>query len=392
MSEDQSREVTTTGPSGVAPRPAMGVGQHLFEARRALGAGAAQGAIAVESERAIAEAQAAMVVAQRFPRDEDAAYAKAMQAAKRPSLAGQGLYSYKRGGQAVEGLSIRAAEELARLWGNFTYGMLELSQHAGSSEYQAFAHDLESNVRTIQNFTVNHIRDTSSGSKQLTDQRDIYETGANMGARRMRARILALLPSWLVDDFEQEVRRTRARKDAETPLADLIRQMAAYALGIGVTTEMLEARLGHKLDSTQPAEIQTLRGVFTAIKDNQTTIADEFPTNPAGAKDAPVVEGAKPEPKTAARKPAEKPKETPKTPPADTAQSAAPSGETQPSGQAPVPAETERAGDATTVTATETAQEPAQEPAQAAAATTPAAEAAAQASGAAEGPRDGDMF
>lgn len=390
-----SQDLTTTGgreaaDSATTGRPPMD--GPMFEGRRALGPGAAQGIIAVESERAIAEAQAAMVVAQRFPRDENAAYAKAMDAAKRPSLAAQALYSYKRGSEAVEGLSIRAAEELARIWGNFTYGMLELNQHAGSSEYQAFAHDLESNVRTVQNFTVNHIRDTRQGAKQLTDQRDIYETGANMGARRMRARILALLPSWLVDDFEQAIRKTRQEKDSKTPLPDLIRQMAAYAQGIGVSTAMLEARLGHKLEVTQLAEIQMLRGVFTALKDSQTTIADEFATN---AEDAgkPLVDGAKPEPKADGKKPAaqgqaaqppqgdaakDPPKadpakaEAPKDPPkAEAPKADAPKEEAKPVGDAEIPA---------------------QESQEAAEATTPAANSAAPAGDAAAGPGEGDMF
>lgn len=382
MTTTDGREATET----TGGRPPME--GPMFEGRRQLGPGAAQGAIAVESERAIAEAQAAMVVAQRFPRDENGAYAKAMDAAKRQSLAAQALYSYKRGGEAVEGLSIRAAEELARIWGNFVYGMLELNQHQGVSEYQAFAHDLESNVRTIQNFTVNHIRDTRQGAKQLTDQRDIYETGANMGARRMRARILALLPSWLVDDFEQAIRKTRQEKDAKTPLPDLIRQMAAYAQGIGVSTAMLEARLGHKLEVTQLAEIQMLRGVFTALKDSQTTIADEFATN---ADDAgkPLVDGAKPEPKADGKKPAapaqpaqgDAAKEAPKTEPP---KADPPKAETKDQAKVDPPkAETKPVGDA---------EIPAQDGQEGSGATTPAAESVAPAGGAAAGPAEGDMF
>lgn len=34
----------------------------------------------------------------------------------------------------------------------------------------------------------------------LTSQRDIYENNANMATRRLRSRILAILPSWFVED------------------------------------------------------------------------------------------------------------------------------------------------------------------------------------------------
>lgn len=324
----ESRDLTPAGGREVTERPAMA--GPMFEGRRSLGPGAAIGAISVESERAIAEAQAAMIVAQSRPRHEMGAYAKIQEVCKLPSFAAQALYSYKRGGSTITGPSIRMAEELARCWGNFQYGMLELSQHDGSSEYQAFAHDLETNVRTYQNFTVNHIRDSGSGSKQLTDQRDIYEIGANNGARRMRARILALLPAWYVDDAVQAVEKTRAERDKDRPISEIIRGLAAYAQGMGVTTAMLEARLGHPLEQTQPAEIQTLRGVFTAIKDQQTTIADEFPTN-AGAAGDPIVKAADPDKKpttTKAKPPETKPAE--EKPKEEAKQQAAPPAEEKP--------------------------------------------------------------
>jgi hypothetical protein len=46
-----------------------------------------QGTVAVEASRAIAEAQGKLVIAKRFPRDEVAAYAKAMRACQRRSMA-----------------------------------------------------------------------------------------------------------------------------------------------------------------------------------------------------------------------------------------------------------------------------------------------------------------
>ena len=46
-----------------------------------------QGTVAIEASRAIAEAQGKLVIAKRFPRDEVAAYAKAMQACQRPTMA-----------------------------------------------------------------------------------------------------------------------------------------------------------------------------------------------------------------------------------------------------------------------------------------------------------------
>lgn len=390
-----ANDLTTTGgdPRDIADaRPAMAPA-HMFQNRRDLGPGAAQGAIAVESERAIAEAQAGMIVAQRFPRDENDCYARMMQACERLSFAQQAFYSYSRGGQTIEGPSIRMAEELARCWRNFDYGMLELSQHDGASEYQAFAYDKESNVRSYQNFTVNHVRDTKQGNKALTDQRDIYEVGANNGARRMRARILALLPAWYVDDAVQACKKTLAKKVADTPLADQIRGMAAYALGIGVTADMLEARLGHPLAQTQPAEIQTMRGVFTALKEGVTTIAEEFATGAGDAGKALVGEAA-PDPKTPPKGKAAAQDKPANDKPAEQQQKPAQEKPTEPQQQQDKPAGGDQQQGGGAAPAAEAQEKPAEAPKAAAATEAPAqtAQAAGDAPPAGDGPKEGDMF
>ena len=118
-----------------------------------------QGTVAIEASRAIAEAQGKLVIAKRFPRNEVEAYAKAMEACQRPSMAMKAFYSFPRGGQTVEGPTIRFAEELARCWGNIDYGIKELSQDDGKSEMQAYAWDLETNAQSVQNFTNPHKRE-----------------------------------------------------------------------------------------------------------------------------------------------------------------------------------------------------------------------------------------
>src|ERR1700679_1432706 len=68
------------------------------------------GAVAVESQRAIAEVQGRMGVAKRFPRAASGAYSAAMNACRRIGLAECAIYTYNKGGK-VEGPSIRLAEE-----------------------------------------------------------------------------------------------------------------------------------------------------------------------------------------------------------------------------------------------------------------------------------------
>ena len=244
------------------------------------------GTVAIESERAIAEAQGKLVIAKRFPRDEAVAFAKAMDSCRRPSLAGSAIYKFPRAGQSVSGPSIRLAEELARTWGNIDYGIRELSRRHGESEMEAYAWDLETNTMSSQKFTVRHIRDTKGGGKDLTDERDIYEMTANQGSRRLRARILAILPPDLVDASVEECRKTMAGHNAQ-PFADQVRGMTQAFVKFGVSADMIANRLGHPLDELTPDEMADLREIFASIKDGVAKVGEFFGAGAGTTTDAP---------------------------------------------------------------------------------------------------------
>lgn len=247
------------------------------------------GAVAIESERAVAEAQGRLLIAKRFPRDEAAAFARAMEACRRPSLAEVANYRFPRGGQSVEGPSIRLAEELARCWGNIAYGMRELSRRDGESEMEAYAWDQQTNVLSTQTFTVRHLRDKRGGGEKLKDERDIYEVTANMGSRRLRARILAVLPPDLVDAAVEECRRTVKDGGGQKPLADRVRGMTQAFVKLGITADMIAARLGRPLDTITPDDLAEYLGIFQSIRDGASNINEWFgakaePKQPEGGK------------------------------------------------------------------------------------------------------------
>lgn len=234
-----------------------------------------QGTIAIESSRAIAEAQGKLVIAKRFPRNEVAAYAKVSEACHRKGVAEKAFYRYSRAGSSIEGPTIRFAEELARCWGNIDYGIKELSQDKGKSEMQAYAWDLETNAMSVQNFTNPHIREVKGMSKELTSQRDIYEINANMGARRLRARILAILPSDLVDMAINECKKTLAGRNDE-PLIDRVKRMVVQFGKIGVTQEMIEGRLDRSVETMTADDFVEFIGIFNSIKNGESKIAEWF--------------------------------------------------------------------------------------------------------------------
>jgi hypothetical protein len=273
-----SQDLTTTG-----GRP--GVSGMLAGRRDAGGmarAGGNVGSISVEQDRAVAEAIGAIMAAQSVRRDSAQAAWDVAESCKRMSFAERAFYNFSRGGSKVNGLSIRAAEELARCYGNLDYGIRELSRFDGGSEMQAYCLDLEKNVKSTQNFTVKHLRDKTGGAEELTSERDIYEITANMGARRLRARILAILPAWYVEDAIAECKKTLAGGNG-APVADRIKKMINIFGALGVTPDMIKRRLDHDLDATTPDELAEMHGLYLALKENQTTVRDEFPAAGAGA-------------------------------------------------------------------------------------------------------------
>lgn len=234
------------------------------------------GTVTIESSRAVAEAQGKLVIAKNFPRNEYEAYAKAIEACKRKSFAEKAIYSYPRSGTAISGPSIRLAEELARCWGNIDFGIKELSQKDGESEMQAYCWDMETNTISSQTFVVAHIRDLKNGvKKKLTEQRDIYENNANMAGRRLRARILAVLPPDLVEQAVAECKKTLTG-DNDTPIADRIKNMIVAFEKFGVKIEMIEKRLNRKINTMTANDISEYIGIYNSLKDGNSSVYDWF--------------------------------------------------------------------------------------------------------------------
>lgn len=233
------------------------------------------GAVTIESSRAVAEAQGKLVIAKQFPRNEQLAYAKAMEACKRKSLAEKAMYSYPRSGSTISGPSIRLAEELARCWGNIDFGIKELSQKDGESEMQAYCWDMETNTMSSQTFVVAHVRDTRKGQVKLTEQRDIYENNANMAGRRLRARILAVLPPDLVEAAVNECKKTLAGNN-DTPLIDRINNMVVAFKKFGVKIDTIEKRLNRKIDTMTAEDISEYIGIYNSLKDGNSSVSDWF--------------------------------------------------------------------------------------------------------------------
>jgi hypothetical protein len=247
------------------------------------------------------EVQAAIIVAKRFPRDENESYKRIMRSCARIGLAEQAEYTYPKGDKKVAGPSIRLAESIAQSWGNIDYGIIELENEKGSSEMLAYCWDLETNTRVTKVFTVKHWRDTKGGGYALKDSRDVYETTANFGARRVRACILGVIPGDVIEGAVKECRKT-IKGDNKTPIEDRIKVMLnTFEKEHRVTTAMVEEYLGCNVKSISENELIRMKGVHQSITDGMSAPRDYFNFGDAPAVDAPpVVDAFKKAPEAAA--------------------------------------------------------------------------------------------
>ena len=254
------------GGSAVAPQPSGG-----------------NALMTAEMQRQIAETQAQFMMALHRPRVPMVAVDKMLLECQRPSLAEVALYSFSRGGTAINGLSIRALEMVARNWCNIKYGFRVLDRSAGRSVLQAYAYDLESNVPVERIFEVRHVRDKKGGAVPLTDERDIYELEANQAQRRVRACIEALIPGDVLDVCEDEIRKTlEARADTT---AEGIKKMLELFKAFGVNQKMIESRIQRNVTAITASQMVGLRSVYNSLKDGMSSIDQWFDKTLADSPD-----------------------------------------------------------------------------------------------------------
>lgn len=232
-------------------------------------------ATAVEQARAVAEVQAAIVVAQQMPRDMGRAYAEMRDACGRLALANRAFYNVPNRGT---GPTVHLMRELARIWGNIDYGVRELRRddEAHMSEVQAFAWDQQTNVRSTRTFQNPHARMKGRARQELTDLGDIYLSNQNIGARAVRECISTVLPVAFVDEAV-DICRATLEKGEGVPLAERVSKMLAAFATLGITEARIERKVGRKRSAWGPGDLADLAVAHTSITREGIPVEDVFP-------------------------------------------------------------------------------------------------------------------
>jgi len=228
--------------------------------------------------RTLKEVEAAIVSAKKFPRNEDLSIQKIRRACGRSRLAESAIYQYPRGGTVVQGASIRLAETVALHWGNIQKGVRELSVTKDSTTYEAFAYDVENNVRASRIFTVKHQRySRNNGNTDLIDPRDIYEVIMSHAARRLRACILEIIPQDIIEEALEVCEDTIAKSHNKEPIEDRREKMIGYFKSeFKVESELIKERYSKNIEALNNHDLMELKKIAQSLKDGMSSPKDWF--------------------------------------------------------------------------------------------------------------------
>lgn len=238
-------------------------------------------ATAVEQARAVAEVQAAVVVAQNIPRDVSRAMGEMRDACGRLALAQRAFYSVPNRGN---GPTVHLARELARIWGNIDYGVRELRRddEVGQSEVLATAWDQQVNVRSSRSFQVPHAKMARGKRQPIEDLDDVYRNNQSVGAKAVRECIFSVLPRWFVEEAQTLCRQTLDKGEG-VPLSDRITAMVKAFGGIGVDVPRLESKTAKKRGQWDAGDVAQLGIDYTSITRDGVDADSLFPVSPVTA-------------------------------------------------------------------------------------------------------------
>jgi ElaB/YqjD/DUF883 family membrane-anchored ribosome-binding protein len=194
--------------------------------------------------------------------------------------------------QYAEGPSIRFAEEAFRNLGNLWASINPMFENGEKRVLRFDLMDLETNNTDSTIITVPKTVERSFlkegqvaiSSRQNSRGKVVYLVEATdddlqvkqgaLVAKARRDAIVRALPSDVKEDAMEAIKRTLANRDAKDPSGALKRIVDAFQMDLRIMPDQIEKYLGHELTTITPAEIQSLRGVYTAVRDGDSTWAE----------------------------------------------------------------------------------------------------------------------
>lgn len=251
--------------------------------------------------KAKASIEAACIMAERHPRDLLQVRAQLLKECERSRFAEKARYKLPRNAynpetrqyekKWIQGFSIRFAESALMHMGNMSASSevvyedeekLTLTVTVRDYERNAFVEDaivvtkLTEKRRIFKNDVPIATRTNSNGETIFILKSTIDEITQRRNAavsKSMRTLILRLIPADLKEECEDQCVETAAQSFKSDPTKEIKRVVDAFAK-IRVMPFQLAEYLGHTVDTVDVNELNTLRGIYQAISDNDTTWAE----------------------------------------------------------------------------------------------------------------------
>lgn len=220
-----------------------------------------------------AEIDIQISTAKKYPRDIQATLNKiATYATMDKETAEDCFYVLRRGGEVIEGLSVRMAEIIAGAWGNLRVASRIIGNDGRMITAQAVCHDLETNLAVSKEVKR---RITTKDGRTFSEDMQVV-TGNAASSIAFRNAVLAVIPKAVTKRVISEVKRVALGQsiDLETSRQNILKYFTGT---LGVKQEYLFHYLGIKdISEIDKEKVFELRATANAIKEGTTTVKETF--------------------------------------------------------------------------------------------------------------------
>ena len=263
--------------------------------------------VSMVQQLAQAQIQSAYIMAERHPRDWDAAEQQILKECRRPQFcaidpypkkygSSIAMYGVPRGGKfegdkwvpnIVRDLTIRFAEMALPYIKNASVDLWPMGEDEQQRVFRVVRIDYESNVaegeiiivpKTVERSKVKDgdmvlSQRTNSFGKPVyiirATNEEMDTTKLALYSKRKRNLVLSMLPGWLKEAAKSQILATQRKADAIDPDAARRALYAGFAQ-VGVSVEEIKTYMGHSND-LNPAELEDLRVLYAVIAGGHTT-------------------------------------------------------------------------------------------------------------------------
>jgi len=234
-------------------------------------------------------------MARSLPRNEQTAYETVMARAKRMKTKAFYAWAVKNKDKAdgmVMGPTIDLAMTVVQLWGNCVLIPKIIDESPTHLTVAAIFTDLETGVTISRMFRQDMVIG-NFGKMDAARARDINFQIAQ--SKALRNVVCAAIPEYFFEDAIAAARAEDMGPDPKRILSELeMEKLAESFVEYNVSVAMIDAKLGHEMWTAE--DRTNLRGVYKAIKEGQTSVANEFPpvvadTGKVGTEESPLFGG-----------------------------------------------------------------------------------------------------